>query len=213
MAFERLERQLISATREAIAAMPTSEPFVGVLAMTIVAMITPERPYSMPDHVRTKLPTIRQALLPDLFNAAIARAFDAADYFATAPKVLVLKAIAEAINPDEARKATALSRAKLAEFALANLGKSGWLPKQLRTVHYSFKPLSVALTSLLAGEVRGRPAKTARVSPSPQPSPARGEGAQRSARRPAVAKPKAKPAKQVKRAAAAKKSGAKKSKA
>ena len=210
MAFERLERQLISATREAIAAMPTSEPFVGVLAMTIVAMITPERPYSMPDHVRTKLPTIRQALLPDLFNAAIARAFDAADYFATAPKVLVLKAIAEAINPDEARKATALSRAKLAEFALANLGKSGWLPKQLRTVHYSFKPLSVALTSLLAGEVRGRPAKTARVSPSPQPSPARGEGAQRSARRPAVAKPKAK---QVKRAAAAKKSGAKKSKA
>ena len=215
---ERLDRQLISATREALAAMPQDEEFVGVLARCIISMITPERPFSMPDQVRTKLPTIRQALQPDLFNTAIAQAFDATDYFATAPKPLVLKAIAEAINPDEARKALALTRAKLGEFALANLGKSGWLPKELRTVHYAFKPLSVALTSpspALAGEGRGggaRPAKTARGRPHPNPPPQAGEGAQRSSRRSAAAKPKAKAARPVKRAAA-KKIGAKKRKA
>jgi hypothetical protein len=40
----------------------------------------------------------------EVFNAAIAKRFDAKDYFSSAPKGFVLKAIAEAINQDEARK-------------------------------------------------------------------------------------------------------------
>ena len=106
------------------------------LAKTICSMIDPDRPFHMPDAIRTKLPTIRQTLNPGVFNTAIAKRFDADDYFASAPKGFVIKAIAEAINQDEARKVAGKSKADIAKFALANLGKTGWLPKELRTVHY-----------------------------------------------------------------------------
>ncbi len=136
---ERLEQQLVQATRDAIAGEPllaNSELF-DVLARTICAQITPGRPFAMPDPVRTKLPTIRQALNPSVFNAAIAKALDAEDYFSTAPKGFVLKAIAEGINPDEARKVASKSKADIAKFALSNRrAMDGWLPKELRTVHY-----------------------------------------------------------------------------
>jgi ParB family chromosome partitioning protein len=50
----------------------------------------------------------------------------------------VVKAIAEAINPDEARKAsTGKTKPEIWKFAVANLGRTGWLPKELRTVHYA----------------------------------------------------------------------------
>jgi ParB family chromosome partitioning protein len=135
---QRLEAMLINATRDAIAGDPllTSSPFAEVLARTICAMIVPDRPYAMPDQVRTKLPSIRQTLAADVFNAAIAKRFDAEDYFSSAPKGIVLKAIAEAINQEEARKLTGKTKADIWKFALANVGKTGWLPKELRTVHY-----------------------------------------------------------------------------
>jgi hypothetical protein len=40
-------------------------PFAEVLAKTICAQIIPDRPYSMPDAVRTKLPSIRQGKVLD----------------------------------------------------------------------------------------------------------------------------------------------------
>jgi ParB family chromosome partitioning protein len=48
----------------------------------------------------------------------------------------VLKAISEAINPDEARKLASKTKADIWKWALDNLAKTGWLPKELRTVHY-----------------------------------------------------------------------------
>jgi len=135
---ERLEAQMISATRDAIAAEPqlVNSALFETLAKTVCAQIIPDRVFSMPDAIRTKLPTIRQALNPVVFNQAIARRFDAEDYFGNAPKGFVLKAIAEAINPDESRKVANKPKADVAKFALANLAKSGWLPKELRSVHY-----------------------------------------------------------------------------
>ncbi len=135
----RLEAQMISATRDAIAAEPQLEKsaLFEVLAKAVCAQIIPDRAMSMPDAVRTKLPTIRQALNPGVFNTAIAKRFDADDYFSSAPKGFVVKAIAEAINQDEARKVAAKSKADIAKFALSNIREmDGWLPKELRTVHY-----------------------------------------------------------------------------
>lgn len=135
---QRLEAQLITATRDAIAGDPllAESPLAEVMAKTICSMITPDRVFSMPDGVRTKLPTIRQALDENVFNAAMAKRFDPKDYFSNAPKPLVLKAISEAINPDEARKISSKTKADIWKWALDNLAKTGWLPKELRTVHY-----------------------------------------------------------------------------
>lgn len=135
---QRLEAQLITATRDAIAGDPllAESPLAEVMAKTICSMITPDRVFSMPDGVRTKLPTIRQALDENVFNAAMAKRFDPKDYFSNAPKPLVLKAISEAINPDEARKISTKTKADIWKWALDNLAKTGWLPKELRTVHY-----------------------------------------------------------------------------
>ncbi|WP_036010666.1 ParB/RepB/Spo0J family partition protein [Bradyrhizobium yuanmingense] len=135
---QRLEAQLITATRDAIAGDPllAESPLAEVMAKTICSMITPDRVFSMPDGVRTKLPTIRQALDVNVFNAAMAKRFDAKDYFSNAPKPLVLKAISEAINPDEARKISSKTKADIWKWALENLAKTGWLPKELRTLHY-----------------------------------------------------------------------------
>jgi ParB family chromosome partitioning protein len=60
---DRLAAQLVAATRDAIAGDPLlrESPFADVLARMICAQIDPDRPYSMPDAVRTKLPSIRQA--------------------------------------------------------------------------------------------------------------------------------------------------------
>jgi ParB family chromosome partitioning protein len=58
------------------------------------------------------------------------------NYFSTAPKGFVLKAIGEAINADEARKIAGKSKPEIWKFALANIPRTGWLPKELRTVHY-----------------------------------------------------------------------------
>jgi ParB family chromosome partitioning protein len=135
---QRLESQLIAATRDAIMGDPLlgSSPFADVLARTICAQIIPDRPFSMPDTVRTKLPSIRQALTVDVFTNAIIERFDGKDYFGSAPKGIVLKAISEAINPDEARKVAKKSKAEIGKFAIANVTKTGWLPKELRTMHY-----------------------------------------------------------------------------
>lgn len=134
----RLESQMIAATRDAIAAEPqlVNSALFETLAKAVCAQIQPDRAMSMPDAIRTKLPTIRQALNPGVFNTAIAKRFDADDYFSNAPKGFVLKAIAEGINQDEARKVSAKPKAEIAKFAIANLGRTGWLPKELRTVHY-----------------------------------------------------------------------------
>ncbi|TPN73434.1 hypothetical protein FJ980_32225 [Mesorhizobium sp. B1-1-5] len=70
-------------------------------------------------------------------TAALREAFDAADYFGGVSKPIVITAIREALNEDEARKAEKLKKAELTAFALANVPKTGWLPPELRAPTYS----------------------------------------------------------------------------
>lgn len=67
---------------------------------------------------------------------ALRQRFDFDDYFKSVPKATLLKAITEAINADEARKAATLKKAELVEFALTNVPPTGWLPPQLRSASY-----------------------------------------------------------------------------
>ena len=71
-----------------------------------------------------------------LMNAALRAAFDPKDYFAGVSKGLALAAITEAVNADEARKASNKKTGDIAKIALANVPTTGWLPKELRTAHY-----------------------------------------------------------------------------
>lgn len=62
--------------------------------------------------------------------------FDYQDYFNSVSKPLVLDAIAEATNKDEARKLSGKPKDDVVKFAMANVRGTGWLPKELRTRAY-----------------------------------------------------------------------------
>jgi ParB family chromosome partitioning protein len=80
---------------------------------------------------------ITSALDPARTAEAMSSAFDATDYFGSASKPIVLKAIEEALNPDEARKAGKLKKAELVQFAVGNVVGKGWLPPEIRPATYS----------------------------------------------------------------------------
>jgi ParB family chromosome partitioning protein len=138
---DRLLSQLTHGTRDAIVAALETDLLKSDLAQTfakiVCAQILPDRPIGMVDAVRTKMHAIREALPANLINSAILKRFDAADYFGAAPKSIVLKAITEAINADEARKVSGKTKAEIGKFAIANVGnKIGWVPKEMRTPQY-----------------------------------------------------------------------------
>jgi len=139
---ERLEAQLVAGTLDAIAAcLDTDElksPLAQILGRLVCSQVKVNGSLvSCYSHgTREKLPAMRDAMPAAIVNEKIAKRFDAEDYFGSAPKGFVIKAIAEAINPDEARKAAQGSKRELAEFAIKNLKGSGWVPKELRTAHY-----------------------------------------------------------------------------
>lgn len=136
---DRLGTQLLQATKDALlatAAEPGAPPLGCVLAGIVADQIRPEQKFHIPPSVSNKLAALRAALPAAAVNAAITKRFDAKDYFGGAPKVIVLKAIKEAINADEARKLVDKTKAEIGKFALANVVKTGWLPKELRTPHY-----------------------------------------------------------------------------
>lgn len=71
-----------------------------------------------------------ESALRDQFEA------NAEDYFDSIAKPLVLKAITEAVNADEARKIASKPKGEIVKFATANVPGKGWLPPELRTSHY-----------------------------------------------------------------------------
>jgi ParB family chromosome partitioning protein len=67
-------------------------------------------------------------------NAALRKAFDAKDYFESVPKQLCIDALAEAAPKVPMNKSA--PKAEIAKLAIANVPKTGWLPRELRTSHY-----------------------------------------------------------------------------
>ena len=78
---------------------------------------------------------VLEAITAELFNPAIQESFDAEDYFKSVNAVAVKAAITDVLGLEETNKAPK-KKADLIAFALTNLKDSGWLPPELRTVHY-----------------------------------------------------------------------------
>jgi ParB family transcriptional regulator, chromosome partitioning protein len=175
---DRLGTQLLHATKDALLATvaePAASPIRCVLAGIVADQIRPEQKFHIPPSVSNKLAALRAALPAAAVNAALAKRFDAKDYFGGAPKVIVLKAVKEAVNADEARKLTGSTKAEIGKFALANVVKTGWLPKELRTPHY-------------AGPGSDGYKKPSGVTPAPaKPKPAKPSPAKKTAKKSATA--------------------------
>lgn len=130
---DRLSDQLVEATKKALKADTTPAGLPTILKDLVAGMIGG---YGTPDAVRKALPAIRDAITPKVINEAIRKEFDRADYFGNAPIPVLLAAITEAVNADEARKLKGKKKGDVAKFAAANVGKTTWLPKELRTASY-----------------------------------------------------------------------------
>lgn len=77
------------------------------------------------------------AIDAEALGGALARTFDAADYFGAVSKPLILAAIAEAVGDEESEKQAKAKKPDLVEYATKNVPGTGWLPKELRTANYS----------------------------------------------------------------------------
>lgn len=73
-------------------------------------------------------------------NASIRKEFDAKDYFESVNKEVCLLAISEACGDEQAEALKSKSKNDVAAFAVKNVIKAGWLPEQLRTIHYDGPP-------------------------------------------------------------------------
>jgi ParB family chromosome partitioning protein len=108
-----------------------------MLARIVASQITPSSRYNnAPDAVSKCFDAIADGIAPKVMNAALRKAFDPKGYFAGVSKGLALAAITEGVNADEARKVSNKKKGEIAKAALANVPKTGWLPKELRTAHY-----------------------------------------------------------------------------
>jgi len=133
---DRLKEQREKAIKSALVAHAHKDPLATLLAGIVAAQIQPGRWNAAPQEVSNRFNAIADAIDPKVMNAALRKAFDASDYFSGAPKAFTLAAITEAVNADESRKLAGKKRSEIAKFATANVGKTKWLPKELRTSHY-----------------------------------------------------------------------------
>ena len=90
----------------------------------------------MGDDARSPVEIICNAINPKAMNTALRETFDAADYFKRVPAALVIKAIEEAVNPEEARRVGKLKKKDAVDFAVANVIGTKWLPDELRVAGY-----------------------------------------------------------------------------
>jgi ParB family chromosome partitioning protein len=134
---DRLTEQRQKAFRSALVDHPHANPFAQLLARVVSAQINPGSRYNWAPHaVQQSYEAILASISPKVMNAAMRKAFDVKDYFQAAPKSFCLAAITEAVNADEARKISGKKKAEIAKFATVNVGKTKWLPKELRAPGY-----------------------------------------------------------------------------
>lgn len=132
----RLEEQLTAATKDALKAQGTGNTLAHLLANVVSSQIQPGLPTRSPHHVQNAMAKIRELLPAKDFNAALAKRFDVKGYFSSAPKPIVIRAISEMGHTEQAKKLGAGTKAAAWKWAIANHKGTGWLPPELRTVHY-----------------------------------------------------------------------------
>lgn len=111
-------------------------PLAALLGEVVAAQINPGRFNSAPDQINRNMSKLMEAITPAIMTSALQKRFDVKRYFPNAPKGLVVQAIREVVGETEAKKYAAGTKAAAWKFALANVAKTGWLPKELRTARY-----------------------------------------------------------------------------
>lgn len=142
------------ATQDALRNDSYGDDRATLLANIVAGQITPDRYNYMPSQVREKLGAIRDSITTKVMNDALRKRFDTKRYFSSAPKNLVIKAIAEVMGPEHAKKLAGGTKAAAWKFALANLPKTNWLPPELRAAHYDGPAAKAA-----AKKPKAKPAK------------------------------------------------------
>lgn len=117
--------------------MSDEDLFKAAAAACVPAINLTTQVSGAPPLKRKDVAALVDALEPKSIQDALLKHFDPADYFERASRPFVIKAISEAVNADEARKADKLKKAELVKFAVENVGKTGWLPPELRTASYA----------------------------------------------------------------------------
>lgn len=77
------------------------------------------------------------AMKPATLNKTIAETFDAGGYFSSVNAAAVVAAVRCSMGDEHATKVAGMKKAEAVKFAAANVPAKGWLPPQLRTVHYA----------------------------------------------------------------------------
>ena len=77
------------------------------------------------------------ALAADTLAARLRDRFDAAGFFASAPKTVTLAAIEEACGSEAAARAGKLKKGELVEVAVETVVPTGWLPREIRWPGYA----------------------------------------------------------------------------
>jgi ParB family chromosome partitioning protein len=94
------------------------------------------------EYAEEDAPIILNEINGEELIVALRKRFDAADYFAGVSKELCLAAIAESLPKITVNKS--LPKAKIVAIATEQVPKTGWLPRELRTVHYKGPGAKVA---------------------------------------------------------------------
>jgi ParB family chromosome partitioning protein len=102
------------------------------------------------------LQALTAAMDAKFLNNAIKKAFDAKDYFSSVNLQVCVDAVRAGMGDEHAAKVAKMKKADAAKFAAANVPGTGWLPKQLRTIHYK-------------GPVEAAPVKAAKKDKKPKP--------------------------------------------
>lgn len=77
-------------------------------------------------------------------TAAIREKWDAKDFFNSVSRSTIVEAVREAMGDDHAGKVAKMGKADAVKFAIGNLPKTKWLPKQLRVTGYDGPAKKVA---------------------------------------------------------------------
>lgn len=160
-----LDAMAARATKDALVEDSYGDEVAITLAKIVANQITPDRINYMPREVREKLSAISDGLTPKVMNEALRKRFDATRYFSSAPKNIVIKAIEESLGSEQAKVYAPGTKVKAWKFAVANVPKTGWLPRELRTAHYDGPKAATAkgakVTTLKTKKAKAKPASKA----------------------------------------------------
>lgn len=134
---KKLTTMRLTAIKVALVADKFESGLCNRLASVVASMIKPESSWSpMPPELLERIAELRDAIAPEIMYEQMKKAFDAADYFASIPKTVALKAIEEALDKQAGAPIEDKKTSEVQAFALKHVPKAGWLPPQLRFAGY-----------------------------------------------------------------------------